>query len=61
MNQPNKQQLVNRIIDRLQADSLKTHTASTSQLKQSTTQLIDKAKQLNAAFLSAGQKGKSLP
>lgn len=64
MNKPTNQQLMDRIIKRLQADSRFTATASSRQLAQTTTQLIDHARQMNAAFsapgLASGNIGRKL-
>lgn len=60
MNKPTNQQLMERIILRLQADSESTVTASSRQLTQTTTQLIDHVRQLNAAFSAPGLTSESL-
>jgi hypothetical protein len=50
MNILSKQQLMDRIIMRLQADSASTTTASSREITLTTTQLIDHARHLDAAF-----------
>ncbi len=60
MNKPTNQQLMERIILRLQADSESTVMASSRQLTQTTTQLIDHVRQLNAAFSAPGLTSESL-
>ena len=60
MNKPSNQELIDRIITRLQTDTKNSSTASSSQLKQTTTQLIGDARQLNAAFSAPGLASREL-
>lgn len=54
MSRPSKQQLIDRIILRLETDSNKTVTASSSQLSKATTDLIQHANKLSAALSAPG-------
>lgn len=60
MNKPINQQLIERIIMRLEVDSRSTTTASSSELSQATTQLIGHVRQLNAAFSVPGLTSEKL-
>lgn len=50
MNTPSNQQLMERVLNRLQADSKDSVTASSRELKHVTNQLIDEVRQMNAAL-----------
>lgn len=60
MNKPTNQQLMDRIITRLQADSKSTVKVSSRELTLTTTQLIDHARQVNAAFSVPGLTSEGL-
>lgn len=50
MSEVSNQQLMDRVIDRLKADSTKEHGVTSRELSIATTQLIDAVRHLNVAF-----------
>lgn len=50
MNKTDNGMLMERVLNRLQAESKHSNTASTGQLSQTTSRLIHDVKELNAAF-----------
>ncbi|MBX9798092.1 MAG: hypothetical protein K2Y13_01410 [Burkholderiaceae bacterium] len=51
----NKQELAAKIIARLQADSGRTPTASSGELKNASNQFVENVRRLNAVFLAPGK------